>query len=78
MSRGILDYNDFPEWLQDNNVTMNIMKSRCKLLYAYHKKVQELGMPMLPVQLYKHSQHIKYNQGKPGLDKKKYRGFSTC
>ena len=26
-------------------------------------------MPMLPVQLYKHNQQIRYNQGKPGLDK---------
>ena len=43
-----------------------------KLLYAHYKLVHrdgELFKPTLPLLLYKHHVQLRYNQGKPGLDK---------
>ena len=50
----------------------DILQSRVKLLYAHYKLIHqdgELFIPTLPLLLYKHHVQLRYNQGKPGLDK---------
>ena len=37
MSRDVLEDTDYPGWLQEDNVEINTIDSRCKLLYAHHK-----------------------------------------
>ena len=69
--RGYLKEDDMPPYLSHNKKSVDIMKSRSRLLLAHLKIITKDGgiRGMLPVQLYKHHVQIKYNRGKAGLDK---------
>ena len=70
IEQGFIEDGDFPEWTDTS--TCEILKSRAKLLYAhYNLIINDDGdyNPTLPLLLYKHHVQVKYNQGKPGLDK---------
>ena len=70
ISRGRLREDDMPNWMlvQDYHV----LQSRVKLLYAHYKFIRQQNntfQPTQPLLLYKHHVQLRYNQGKPRLDK---------
>ena len=68
IKRGYLRDEDIPPFLRPDYLRVNIMKSRCKLLYAHLNKMMIGGesTPTTPIHLYKHHVQTRYNSGKPG------------
>jgi hypothetical protein len=88
IERGYLRNEDFPSWVVDSNTSnidestsnesmdvKTILMSRCKLWYAFYKKLKggRSGpgciIPMPPLNLFKLASQFVYNKGKGGLDK---------
>ena len=71
IKRGYLIENDFPSLLCNEDTHIEVIKSRCKLLYAYLNKITLNGkfQAVSPVHLYKHHVQMRYNSGNAGIDK---------
>ncbi len=71
IDKGFLEDEDFPEWFGNDEQCKDIFKTRSKLFFAHHKKIQVGGsfLPLMPVMLFKHATQCTHNKGKPGLDK---------
>jgi hypothetical protein len=78
VERGYLTTEDFPSWVVASSESMDlkaILMSRCKLWYAFYKKLKgdQSGpgcfIPMPHSNLFKLASQFVYNKGKGGLDK---------
>ena len=70
VEKGFLEDKDLPQWV-DLSIR-EILKSRARLIYAHYNYIIDGDgdyHPSVPLLLYKHYVQVKYNQGKPGLDK---------
>jgi hypothetical protein len=77
VEQGYLTTEDFPSWVvaRESMDLKAILMSRCKLWYAFYKKLKGnrsgpgCFIPMPPLNLFKLASQFVYNKGKGGLDK---------
>ena len=69
IDKGCFDVDDIPSWMEGN--MLDIIQSRAQLIYGHYNLSCKDGeyKPTPPLQLYKRHVQLRYNQGKPGLDK---------
>ena len=68
--RGRLRVEDMPLWMMMEQ--KDVLQTRVKLMYAHYNLISKDRYNFTPTPsllLYKHHVQIRYNQGKPGLDK---------
>ena len=65
----MVEKGDILTWMEGNMI--NVMKSHAQLIYGHYNLIckDHVYKPTPLLKLYKHHDQLRYNQGKPGLDK---------